>query len=335
MSAPDSPKILENLVAAGLVSHELIGDPDRLAGENAALAALCARVTGPVYRLGPFHYAFRLDGRDEAARPGDARAEGAALEAALAAELGEEAVWISAAEAGGGATDLDREAILFLRAGDQATMAALAEAPEIRAVIAAGSAARAAETAARLAAGAVAGAAERAGGDAAHLAARLERIEARLDGIEKGAARLDGPDGLAARFEILEGIAARLERIEARLAIPAEQGPAGFERVAGLMEVIARRLAEQSARAGEAEARGDALASGIAALESAMEAVTAATVARSAGEARHFEAALAGFETRLGHTLAEFLARLTTAGEAATPPRVAAGREAAPARAAV
>ena len=89
-----APKILENLVAAGLVSHELIGDPAKLSTETAALAALCARVSGPVYRLGAFHYAFRATEADlGGALAGLEPAEwAAAIEAALGAEFGEEAV---------------------------------------------------------------------------------------------------------------------------------------------------------------------------------------------------------------------------------------------------
>ena len=62
-SSDSAPAALADLAAAGLVSHEMIGDPGRLAGEAEALRVLCGLVAGPVWRIEPFHYAFR-------ARPG-------------------------------------------------------------------------------------------------------------------------------------------------------------------------------------------------------------------------------------------------------------------------
>ena len=93
--------VLSNLVAADLVTHEMIGDPSRLEGEAACLRALCSVVGGSVYRLDPFHYAFRagpldLGGRLGDAGPGDWAAE---LEAALQEILGPDALWISATPA--------------------------------------------------------------------------------------------------------------------------------------------------------------------------------------------------------------------------------------------
>ena len=62
---PDSgPAVLADLIAAGLVSHEMIGDPAALASEAEALQTLCAQVLGPVWRLDPFHYAFRARPED-------------------------------------------------------------------------------------------------------------------------------------------------------------------------------------------------------------------------------------------------------------------------------
>ena len=99
-AAADGARVLRDLVAAGLVSHEVIGDPALVGPEPAALRALCGLVAGPVYRLEPFHYAFAardgdlggaLAGRDPAERI-------AALDAALAAALGPDAVWIGAAD---------------------------------------------------------------------------------------------------------------------------------------------------------------------------------------------------------------------------------------------
>jgi hypothetical protein len=90
-AAPGAAALAE-LRAAGLVDCEAVGDPARLAGETAALDALCARIAGPVYRLAPFRYAFaaRPSGRDGPdARP-DAPAD--VLAAALDAALGPGAV---------------------------------------------------------------------------------------------------------------------------------------------------------------------------------------------------------------------------------------------------
>ena len=63
----------------------MIGDPAQLGSEAEALRALCAQVGGPVWRLDPFHYAFRarpedLGGRLAAIAPDRWTA---ALEAAL------------------------------------------------------------------------------------------------------------------------------------------------------------------------------------------------------------------------------------------------------------
>ena len=61
---PSVPPALADLIAAGLVSHEMIGDPALLGPEAAALRVLCAQVGGPVWRLDPFHYAFRARPED-------------------------------------------------------------------------------------------------------------------------------------------------------------------------------------------------------------------------------------------------------------------------------
>ena len=77
------PAALADLVAAGLVSHEMIGDPARLGGEAAALRLLCAHVSGSIWRIEPYHYAFRLEARR---RPGGGgrRARGRASPPSLA-----------------------------------------------------------------------------------------------------------------------------------------------------------------------------------------------------------------------------------------------------------
>ena len=139
-----APALLE-LIAAGLVSHEVIGDPDRLGGEASALEALCGLVTGPVYRIDAFHYAFRaapgdLGGR-LAALPAGGRT--AALAEALAAVLGPDAAWLAPiehlpdqlSEAGASLA----QPLLLLRAQAAAVGAALAAAgPGLQAVINAG-----------------------------------------------------------------------------------------------------------------------------------------------------------------------------------------------------
>ena len=58
-SPESAPAALADLIAAGLVSHEMIGDPGRLGGEAEALRTLCGLVSGSVWRIEPFHYAFR------------------------------------------------------------------------------------------------------------------------------------------------------------------------------------------------------------------------------------------------------------------------------------
>lgn len=283
-----TPKILENLVAAGLVSHEMIGDPARLGPETEVLAALCARIAGPVYRLGAFHYAFRIEGSDldgglAGLAPGDwARA----LEAALAADLGEASVWVSSAELAAGAeAALDATEILFLEAGGGATGAALTEAPELRAVIHAGLAARGAEIAARATAAAV----------TASMTASM--TEARAEAL-----RADGAmaTAVAERIAALEtGLAARLEATAAEAvggALAATgASDAVLDRLAGTLGALADRLAEQAARQ-------DALASGMAALEAGLARLAAAEAARGP--------ALADLEARLGLALAEFLAQV-------------------------
>ena len=100
--SPDSaPAALADLIAAGLVSHEMIGDPAGSAGEAEALRALCGLVAGPVWRIEPFHYAFRCPGRSRrrlGGASGRLDAQAAALEGALQAALGPEAVWVNATD---------------------------------------------------------------------------------------------------------------------------------------------------------------------------------------------------------------------------------------------
>jgi hypothetical protein len=278
-----APRILGHLVAAGLASHELIGDPARLESETAALAALCARISGPVYRLGAFHYAFRmmpedLDGRLAELEPADWTA---ALEAALAETLGAEAVWVSGTDPAAEAeAALDAAELTFLQVAGDTVAAALVEAPGLRAVIHADIAARSAETAAALAA---------------------EAIAARLAGLEADAqARLDAAIATAA---------------ETAAAAVAAASRNTLERLAESLAALADRLQDQSARLADQSSRQDALASGIAALEASMAGLVGAETAGAA--------ALAGVEERLGLALAEFLAQTAPGMTPAAPGREA------------
>ena len=239
---PSGPGVLAELIAAGLVSHEMIGDPARLGGETEALRLLCALVAGPVWRIEPYHYAFRAD-------PGGApAARAAALEAALQAELGAEAAWVSATEPPE-AADLDRP-LLLLRAQGAAIEATLEPAgPEVTAVIGA----RFAAAAARIAAGAEAG---------SPLAARLEAIEARQAEIVAVLEARAGAEEALGRLGT--AVAQALQRIEA-------QGEALAAHVAR-EDMVAGRLAELAALAGApaafAESLGLTLAEFLARIES-------------------------------------------------------------------
>ena len=115
--APDAaPAALNDLIAAGLVSHEVIGDPGRLGAEAETLRTLCGLVTGPVWRVDAFHYAFRaqpgdLGGRLAATAPEEWTA---AIEAALQAALAPDAVWVSPADILlGAAPDLEQPLLLL------------------------------------------------------------------------------------------------------------------------------------------------------------------------------------------------------------------------------
>jgi hypothetical protein len=225
-ASPDSaPAALADLIAAGLVSFEMIGDPARLGSETETLRRLCALVAGPVWRIEPFHYAFRPGPADLGGALGDAaRADWASLiEAALQDALGAEAAWISATDLVPATTTLDQP-LLVLRAQAEAVTGALAAAPsELQAVIGA----RFAAATARLVAGETGG-----------LAARLAAIEARQAEILAAlAAQAAAPAaGLAAATEALAAIALRLDA------------------QAGREEMVAGRLAELAAVAGTPEA---------------------------------------------------------------------------------
>ena len=205
------PAVLGDLIAAGLVTHEVIGDPARLAGETATLGTICGLVGGTVYRLGAFHYAFRVGAEDLGGRmaglaPG---ARTAALEAALRDALGEDAVWLNPpGPLAEGEAALDQP-LMLLRAQEAAVSGALASAsPGLRAVIDA----RYASDTARLTAGAAPG---------SEIAARLEAIEARQAEILR---LLQARDTEGAAFEERLGltIAEFLARLEA--VLPAGEG---------------------------------------------------------------------------------------------------------------
>ena len=183
--APDAaPAALDDLIAAGLVSHEVIGDPGRLGAEAETLRTLCGLVGGPVWRVDAFHYAFRAQPGDLGGRLADAAPEDwtAALEAALQAALGADAIWVSPADIVAEAADLEAP-LLFLRAQAAAVEGAIAQGPAapppgVQAIVSA----RYAAEVARLTAGAAPGGA----------------LDARLAAIEAGLARLEasapGPD---------------------------------------------------------------------------------------------------------------------------------------------
>ena len=257
-TASSGPAVLADLIGAGLVTHEMIGDPGRLGGETAALRLLCALVAGPVWRIEPFHYAFRADPE------GVPETRAAELEAALQAELGPDAVWVSATERPE-AADLDQP-LLLLRAQADAVQSALEPAgPEISAVIGARFAAAAARIAAGVETGALAEALTGTLDDRlAAIEARQARILAALEAREAGAEAL-GRLGLALG-QVLQRLDAQAEVLHAHIARE---------------DIVAGRLAELSAMAGTP----------------------------------------AAFESTLGLTLAEFLARIENR-EARTPEQI-------------
>ena len=272
--SPDSaPAALADLIAAGLVSHEMIGDPGRLGGEAEALRSLCALVAGPVWRLEPFHYAFRIAQGDLGGACDDAGADGraTALEAALQGALGGDAVWVNAADlvpaaagpgagpgsvSGSAAGPLPDAPLLLLRARAEATREALAVGEgEVQAVIGARFAVAAARLAAEGAATAVTEARAEARAeahaealvDAGGLAARLAALEAARTGQEAALDRLAG--AVATLAAGIDAAAARSEATAAALA----DGLAAFRDTVGL--TLAEFLAELERRAeGRAEA---------------------------------------------------------------------------------
>jgi hypothetical protein len=268
-----APAALEALIAAGLVSHEMIGDPARLAGEAETLRVLCSHVGGAIYRLAPYHYAFRAGPEDLATAPGGAlgtRASGdwaALIEAALAADLGPDAVWVSATDllaetdegpdeaTEGKATALPAAPVLFLRAHGAAVAGTLAADPGLQAVI---DAAHAVEVARLIA----------AGDPAAPLARRFAVIEAGLEELrEAEAARSEATALLGRLAQTLTAVVQRLDAqagvLHAHIAredVVAERlaeitgiasGPEAFQATLGV--TLAEFLARIEARAAGAE----------------------------------------------------------------------------------
>jgi hypothetical protein len=247
--APEAAPVLADLVAAGLVSHEMIGDPARIGGEAAALAALCRIVAGPVWRLGPYHYAFRAGPADLGGDlAGLAPAERtAALAAALADALGADAAWLAAVEEPAAAPAALAAPLALVRAYAEAAAEALAPAgPEVQAVINA----RFAADCARLAAGAEPGTA---------LDARLAEIEARTEAVR------------AAQAQAVDALAALVARLDAEAAARRAD--------AARADMVAERLAELAAIAGHpaafTETLGLTLAEFLARLEGLAEAAPA------------------------------------------------------------
>ena len=297
--SPDSaPAALADLIAAGLVSHEMIGDPSQLGGEAEALRTLCGLVSGSVWRIEPFHYAFRMGLGDlgGACDGASVDAQASALEGALQAALGADAAWVNAADLvptalrapdvaphafsgaiSGASGPLPDAPLLLLRAGDEAHRATLEVAgPDAQAVIGA----RFALAVARHAAGL---------GEEGRLAERLTAIET----------------GQAAILAALEAEATRAEHERS------EQGIA-LDRLAGAITALAARI-------DIAAARSETMAE---TLVETMAETLAGTVAQAAEETAARLAELAAFRETVGLTIAEFLAELERRSAAPMPVRV-------------
>jgi len=287
-SPESAPAALADLIAAGLVSHEMIGDPGRLGGEAEALRTLCGLVSGSVWRIEPFHYAFRVGPGDlgGAVDGAGVDAQASALEGALQAALGADAVWVNAADlvpaariAGPGTPPdalpgpLPDAPLLLLYAGDEARRAALEVAgPDAQAVIGA----RFALAAARLAAGL---------GEEGRIVERLAAIEARQ-----------------------AAILAALEARAARAGHERSEQEAGLDRLAGAITALAAHIDSAAARS---ETVAETVAESL-----------AGTAMRMAEETAARRAELAAFRETVGLALAEFLAELERRGAAPMPVRV-------------
>jgi hypothetical protein len=282
----------------------MLGDPARLGAEAATLAALCAEIGGQIWRLGPFHYAFRarpedLCGRLAAIDPAD---WAGAIETRLGEALGAAgAVRIGAAARGAGeGASLPEAPLLLLRAQGAAVDAGLAAAdPGTRAVVHA----RFAVEAARLAAGLLAGDASE-DGPGSGLARRLAMIETRQEEML---------EMLVERAEE----AATLGRLAAMLSAALDRLDAQGATLAGLAAETGLLAGRVAALAAATEAATEA-ATGAATGAAPDPAAIAGAVAAEAGRSMTAVAAeAAAFRRELGLALAEFLARLEE--EAARP----------------
>lgn len=263
-----APAALTDLIAAGLVSHEVIGDPARLGAEAETLRALCGVVAGPVWRIDAFHYAFRARAGDLGGRLAGLAADdwSAALEAALQGELGPEAVWVSPVDIlAGGEADLDQP-LLLLRAQAEAVSGTLEAVPAgLQAIINA----RYAGEVARLTAAAETGQGSTLDARLAAIEARqariLERLDTHLDAVppaDVALARLEA--GLTMTLNtVLEEVLRRLDAQEALLRAqaeaqadllasrPAAAGQEAFQETIGLtLAEFLARLETQGAPAG-------------------------------------------------------------------------------------
>jgi hypothetical protein len=288
----DAAPALSDLIAAGLVSHEMIGDPAQLGAEAPTLTALCGLIGGPVYRVDPFHYAFRAGPEDLGGRLGQLAADDwtEALAAALRAALGEDAVWLSATDPlPDAAAPLDQPLLLLRAHASAVAEAVTAAAPGLRAVIdaryAAETARLTAQQIARQAIGAEAG---------TPLARRLAVIELRQEAILERLTDLSrpaAPDPALARLS---------ETLNATLA------------------AILGRLDAQAAALDTQGARAEDLAGQLIGLSAALAGGTLAAGPLTDGPLT----GPAAFQETLGLTLAEFLARLERQSQEAAPARV-------------
>jgi hypothetical protein len=236
----NAPPVLQNLISAGLVSHEMVGDPARLDGEAACLRALCALVGGSVYRLDPFHYAFNACADGQGGTLGDIEADARAdsLETALSDALGRDAVRIKALpgmtqdQAGQAGFDAP---VLHLKALEDAVAGIAPPEAGLQAVISA----RFAVETARLAAGEAPGSA---------LNARLAAIEDRLERITGTLERPAAPVADPALARTLVSVLARLEKQQTCLEGLAGDVAAKDAGMAGFQDSIGLALAEFLAR---------------------------------------------------------------------------------------
>lgn len=316
-----APLALADLVAAGQVTHEMICDPAALGAEAPALNRLCALIGGEIYRIGPFHYAFRAQSEDMDGALGLIPFDDwtGMIEAALRAELGVEAVWLYP-------TDLLADACALDGAGTPATAPDQACAPAPDQV--------AAETAAE-AAGETTGETAEAGNPSGISRALVDRILGEITPALAAAATEAAC--AAARDAAMEAAmeAARAVTAEALAAATRAAEEAVSQAVSEAEASAARPIEAVGLRLAEVEARLAGLETGLSPLLARLETLLARL---DAGETRddllgehlaeHLTLRLGGslsdsltqragaeavFEETLGLALAEFLARVERA----------------------